>query len=171
MAFLGQRRRLFTRLVSLSGARPGERILEVGCGTGYLARLVAAAVAPGGQVVGVDPSPSGFVYARRLSRSSTTRDEAGVGEMLKYAECSYDVVVRSLAVHHIQPWFRARAHRPAPLPQPLPPHWRTRPPPQQISQRPPDPYPRSCPVRREQAVEGGRLRGSGSERARRHETH
>jgi protein-L-isoaspartate O-methyltransferase len=43
IAFLGRRRRVYTRLVALSGAQPGDRVLDVGCSGGYLARLLAAA--------------------------------------------------------------------------------------------------------------------------------
>jgi protein-L-isoaspartate O-methyltransferase len=32
---------LFGRLVELSGALPGERVLDVGCGPGYLTALAA----------------------------------------------------------------------------------------------------------------------------------
>jgi arsenite methyltransferase len=40
--------------VSLAGLVPGERVLDVGCGGGLDALVAAAAVAPGGEVVGVD---------------------------------------------------------------------------------------------------------------------
>ena len=44
---------------------PENRVLDIGCGGGYLARLLAAAVAPGGQVAGVDTSAPAISYARR----------------------------------------------------------------------------------------------------------
>src|SRR4249919_2935006 len=65
IAFLGRRRRVFARIVALSGAQPGDRVLDVGCGGGYLARLLAAAVTPNGQVTGIDPSSLAIIYARR----------------------------------------------------------------------------------------------------------
>ncbi|MEM7045359.1 MAG: methyltransferase domain-containing protein, partial [Pseudomonadota bacterium] len=36
--------------------RPGEVILDIGCGTGLLTADLARAVGPGGKVIGVDPS-------------------------------------------------------------------------------------------------------------------
>lgn len=98
--FGGRRHRAFSRLVELSGARPGDKVLDVGCGTGYLTRLVAAAVAPGGSVVGIDPSPTVIGYARSKAGAACTY-ETGVAEALELPDASFDVVVTSLAIHHI----------------------------------------------------------------------
>jgi hypothetical protein len=38
IAFGGRRRRVYRRIVALSGARPGGRVLDIGCNGGYLAR-------------------------------------------------------------------------------------------------------------------------------------
>src|SRR5688500_18226633 len=46
-------------------ARPGERVVDIGSGPGFLAAEIAEAVAPGGSVVGVDPSESMLGLARR----------------------------------------------------------------------------------------------------------
>jgi SAM-dependent methyltransferase len=42
------------RLVEVAGVRPGDRVLDVACGTGIVARRAAASVGAGGVVVGVD---------------------------------------------------------------------------------------------------------------------
>src|ERR1700743_2957672 len=55
-AFGGRRGRVYRRVVALSGTRPGDRVLDVGCSSGYLARLLAAAAGPAGAVTGLDPS-------------------------------------------------------------------------------------------------------------------
>jgi hypothetical protein len=56
IAFGGRRRRVYQRIVALSGVRPGDSVLDVGSSGGFLARKLAAAAGPGGQVTGVDPS-------------------------------------------------------------------------------------------------------------------
>ncbi|HET6355432.1 class I SAM-dependent methyltransferase [Streptomyces sp.] len=109
--FGGRRHRAFSRLVELSGARPGDKVLDVGCGTGYLTRLVAAAVAPGGSTVGIDPSPTVIGYARSKAGSSSCSYETGVAEALEVPDASFDVVVTSLAIHHIPADVRPAALR------------------------------------------------------------
>lgn len=110
--FAGRRRRAFARLVELSGARPGDRVLDVGCGTGYLTRLAAAAVAPGGgSTVGIDPSPTVVDYARRKTRDDACSYAIGVAEALEAPDASFDVVVTSLAIHHIPAELRPAALR------------------------------------------------------------
>jgi ubiquinone/menaquinone biosynthesis C-methylase UbiE len=107
--FAGRRRGAYTRLVELSGARPGDRVLDVGCGTGYLTRLVAKAVGPGGKSVGVDPSPGLIEYARKKSHGAACAYETGVAEALQAPDASFDVVVTSLAIHHIPAELRPAA--------------------------------------------------------------
>lgn len=43
--------------------RPGMRVLEVGCGSGALARAMAARVGPDGHVLGIDRSASAIARA------------------------------------------------------------------------------------------------------------
>ncbi|TQK44356.1 methyltransferase family protein [Streptomyces sp. SLBN-118] len=108
--FGGRRHRAYSRLVELSGARPGDKVLDVGCGTGYLTRLVAAAVVPGGSAVGIDPSPTVIGYARSKAGAACTH-ETGVAEALNAPDASFDVVVTSLAIHHIPANVRPAALR------------------------------------------------------------
>jgi demethylmenaquinone methyltransferase/2-methoxy-6-polyprenyl-1,4-benzoquinol methylase len=53
------------RAVELSGARPGDRILDVATGTGKVAADLQARVQPGGSVLGVDISPAMIRVAKR----------------------------------------------------------------------------------------------------------
>ncbi|MFN2494723.1 MAG: class I SAM-dependent methyltransferase [Pseudonocardiaceae bacterium] len=100
IVFLGQRRHVFDHLIALSGAHKGDRVLDVGCGTGYLTRRAAHAVGPTGRVVGVDPSAPIIAFARRVAPSTVTFHVAG-GEAIPEPDASFDVVISSLALHHI----------------------------------------------------------------------
>ncbi|MBP8535538.1 class I SAM-dependent methyltransferase [Streptomyces sp. MK37H] len=109
LGFAGRRRRLYGQLVALSGVRPGEHVLDVGCGTGYLARMMAETVAPDGTVLGVDPSGPMIRYARDHTRLGGCTFSEGFAEDLDAPDGTFDVVVTSLAVHHIPEAKRAQA--------------------------------------------------------------
>jgi ubiquinone/menaquinone biosynthesis C-methylase UbiE len=108
--FGGRRHRVFNRLAAESGARPGDRVLDVGCGTGYFTRLMAQAVAPGGTAHGVDPSGDAIEHARqRVARLDNCTFDEGVAEALDASDGAYDVVVSSLMIHHLPETLRHRA--------------------------------------------------------------
>src|SRR5207249_10176352 len=51
-------------LLEQAGLRPGQRVLDVGCGTGTLATLIKQ-LYPDVAVVGLDPDPKALARARR----------------------------------------------------------------------------------------------------------
>lgn len=55
------------RLVDGADLRPGDRVLDVACATGIVARLAAERVAPGGSVTGLDFLPGMLEVAREAS--------------------------------------------------------------------------------------------------------
>src|SRR5690242_1495564 len=55
-------------LVERAGLRGGERVLDVACGTGVVARVAAERVGTGGRVVGLDVNPGMLAVARTLPR-------------------------------------------------------------------------------------------------------
>lgn len=55
------------RVVAAAGIRPGDRVLDVACGTGVLSRVVAKAVGPGGSVTGLDFDPGMLTIAARAA--------------------------------------------------------------------------------------------------------
>jgi ubiquinone/menaquinone biosynthesis C-methylase UbiE len=100
--FLGRRRASFQALIGAAGVAPGQRVLDVGCGTGYFARLLGDAVGPQGLVVGVDASPEMVGYARRAAgQAGPCRFEVGTVEALAFPAEHFDVVATSLMLHHL----------------------------------------------------------------------
>ncbi|WP_249353826.1 class I SAM-dependent methyltransferase [Rhodococcus sp. USK13] len=93
---------------ALSGAEPGDEVLDIGCGTGIFSRRAARVVRPGGRVVGIDPSPPMIEYATRRALANCTFVIAGA-EDLPQPDVSFDLVISSLAIHHIPPELRANA--------------------------------------------------------------
>lgn len=74
-----------------AGVAPGQRVLDVACGTGALTCAAAERVAPGGAVVGLDVNPAMLAVARRKRTSIEWRD--GRAESLPFADASFDAVV------------------------------------------------------------------------------
>lgn len=111
IAFAGRRHRIYTRLVALSGAEPGDRVLDVGCGPGALTRVAADAVAPGGSALGIDASPTVIDYAKRATSGTACSFELGVVEALDAPDESFDVVLSCLMVHHLPEDLRPQAMR------------------------------------------------------------
>jgi len=110
--FLGRRRATYQRLVDAAGVRTGQRVLDIGCGTGYLARLLSRAVGSSGQVVGIDPSAEMVEYAaRKAVGSSNLRFQIGTAESLDLPADQFDVVVTSLMLHHLPEDLRVPALR------------------------------------------------------------
>jgi ubiquinone/menaquinone biosynthesis C-methylase UbiE len=100
--FFGRRRATFQALIAAAGVQPGQRVLDVGCGTGYLARLIARAVGGDGLVVGIDPSPAMIRYAsRKAAASGHCQFQVGTAEALDFPSDHFDVVVSSLVLHHL----------------------------------------------------------------------
>jgi ubiquinone/menaquinone biosynthesis C-methylase UbiE len=72
-------------LVELAQPRPSERVLDVACGTGIVARIAATRVGPGGAVVGIDLNPGMLSVAR-----SVVSPDSRSAEQLQWQEASAD---------------------------------------------------------------------------------
>ena len=80
--------------------RPRERVLDVGCGPGFLAAEMAAAVGPGGRVVGIDRSLEMLALAQTRCGAAGVADrvelQAGDARRLPAADGTFDVAVAAL---------------------------------------------------------------------------
>jgi ubiquinone/menaquinone biosynthesis C-methylase UbiE len=72
-------------LVELAQPRPSERVLDVACGTGVVARIAATRVGPSGTVVGIDLNPGMLSVAR-----SVVSPDTRFGGQLQWQEASAD---------------------------------------------------------------------------------
>ena len=84
------------RLVGDARLRRGQRVLDLGSGTGYPALLAASAVSPGGSVVGVDLSEKMLEVARRKAiKLGLDNVEFTAGDItrLDFDDSSFDAVL------------------------------------------------------------------------------
>jgi len=98
-----QRTPLHERIAELAQLRPGERVLDVGCGTGSLALAAKAVVGAGGSVHGVDASSEMIDRARAKARARHMAADFEIAsvEALPLADRSFDVVFSTLMMHHL----------------------------------------------------------------------
>jgi ubiquinone/menaquinone biosynthesis C-methylase UbiE len=91
--------------LDFAGVRPGQHVLDVGCGTGVVAREVAERVGEQGSVTGVDPSSRFIEEALRRIEGKTFRDRIvfrrADGAALPFPDSSFDLVVASAVFGHV----------------------------------------------------------------------
>lgn len=83
-------------LVSAAGIAPGQRVLDVACGTGIVARTAAEQVGGDGKVVGIDLNPSMLQVARQMRPDLDWRE--GDATDLPFDDESFDAVLCQAAL-------------------------------------------------------------------------
>ncbi|HLW02543.1 MAG TPA: methyltransferase domain-containing protein [Ktedonobacterales bacterium] len=111
LSTFGRVYRVRRAIADLAQVGPGDAALDVGCGPGDLALVLAERVGPGGMVAGIDASPEMIARARQKARrrgqSVDFRNEPV--EALTFADASFDTVVSSFVVHHLPGNLRRQA--------------------------------------------------------------
>jgi len=106
---LGKARALRKMTVEQALIKPGDSVLDVGCGTGEVT-LLAKTRAKEGKAYGIDPAPEMITVARtKAARKKLEVDfRVGVIEALPFADSSIDVVTSSLMMHHLPEELKVR---------------------------------------------------------------
>lgn len=110
---------LLTRLVGMPPAYDaliaqaelfvGAQVLEIGCGTGNLT-LRAHRAQPRAALAGVDPDARALARAQRKTRNINTVDfERGYAQTLSHADQTFDRVLSSMMLHHLDHDVKAAA--------------------------------------------------------------
>jgi ubiquinone/menaquinone biosynthesis C-methylase UbiE len=96
-------RSAIARLVEQAELAPGQRVLDLGCGTGATT-LAAKRACPGIEIVGLDPDPKALARAHRKAGRAGLAIELreGFGDALPFPEGSFDRVLSSFMFHHLE---------------------------------------------------------------------
>ena len=101
--------RVHERLIGQAELADGQRILEIGCGTGNLA-VRAKTTHPLIEVIGSDPDPLALKRAQRKAcRLNGIRFERGYAQRLPYSDGEFDRVLSSMMLHHLDGEAKAAA--------------------------------------------------------------
>ncbi len=86
--------------LSLSRVPAPRRVLDVGCGTGYVLRQLAARLPQASEFLGVDAAPKMIEVARSASSDDRLNFVRGTAERLPADDSTYDLVVSTTSFDH-----------------------------------------------------------------------
>jgi len=101
-------RRLARPFVEFAGTADGERVLDVGCGTGHLA-FALAAMTQASDIVGVDLSDAYVRHAAEHNRDPRVSFQVGDACSLAFPDGSFDRVLSLLVLHFVPDTAKAVA--------------------------------------------------------------
>ena len=87
---------------AIASLKPGETVLDLGCGGGFDCFLAAPRVEPGGRVIGVDMTPEMVEKARaNAEKAGTSNVEFRLGEIehLPVADATVDVIISNCVIN------------------------------------------------------------------------
>jgi ubiquinone/menaquinone biosynthesis C-methylase UbiE len=106
---LGRDKAIRRKLLALAAPQPGEKLLDVGCGTGTFA-IAAKARVPDLDVHGIDASPEMIEVAGEKAHNAAKELDLRVAliEALPFPDASFDIVTSSLMLHHLPDELKSR---------------------------------------------------------------
>jgi ubiquinone/menaquinone biosynthesis C-methylase UbiE len=100
---LGRERVYRRRALDLAYLKPGESVLDIGCGTGTLAIAAKQRVGLTGRVYGVDASPEMLARASRKAKrvGADVVFKNSIAERLPFPDDEFDAVLSTVMLHHL----------------------------------------------------------------------
>lgn len=103
MVSFGKDKAIRKASAELAQINPGDKVLDVGCGTGDLTLEAKKLAGAAGRVYGIDASPNMIEQARKKAAriGSDVTFQVGLIENIDFPENQFDVVLSSLMMHHL----------------------------------------------------------------------
>lgn len=103
LLFLGKEQMVREMTLDLAGVKQGDKVLDVGCGTGSLTIAASSRVGPDGEVHGIDAAPEMVeVACHKAARAGLDVDfRMGLIEDIPFPDETFDLVLSSLMLHHL----------------------------------------------------------------------
>ena len=110
MMTLGRERALREMTVNLAQVKPGDCILEVGCGTGTLTLAAKRQVGPSGKVFGIDIIPGMIELSQRKAAQANVDVTFQLGSIddVPFSANQFDVVMSSFMIFHMSEMVRLK---------------------------------------------------------------
>lgn len=87
------------KMIKLLVPQKGDKVLDIGCGTGYLTKALADLVGSEGKVIGVDPDVQRLEIAKKKYAASNVEFLVGTAEDIPGNDSDYDIIFSSYALH------------------------------------------------------------------------
>lgn len=112
LLWLMREKRFKDALIEQAQIGSGNRVLDVGCGTGTLA-IMTKQLHPEAEVVGIDADSKilGIAHSKAARTGMKLMFDQGMADQLPYADSSFDRVLSSLFLHHLSTENKLRTLR------------------------------------------------------------
>jgi ubiquinone/menaquinone biosynthesis C-methylase UbiE len=100
---LGRERVFREKMLRLAHLKPGESVLDIGCGTGSLAISARRQVGRTSTVCGLDASPEMIARAEKKARKAhvDVGFKIAFAQSLPFPDAQFDVVLTTMMLHHL----------------------------------------------------------------------
>jgi len=90
-------------IAQMANIKPGDKVLDVGCGSGNLTLTAKRYAGRSGSVYGIDASPEMIDVARKKAKEISTdvMFDVALIEKLPFGDSTFDVVINRLVLHHL----------------------------------------------------------------------
>ena len=111
LLLLGKQAEYDKRIVAELRLKEAHRVLDLGCGTGVLTRMIAdkLSAGAGGKAVGIDAAAKMIQVARKKRATVNCAFDVMAAENLSFEDACFDAVVSSLFSHHVPMDLKAKA--------------------------------------------------------------